>query len=180
MGRITLNALVFQLGWFCCVLYGWPLALVYLCCALALHFLFIVEKSQRLSEAILIVAVVTVGWFVDTLFIVSGVLILPDVFMLPPFWLLALWVLFATTLRYCLAWLENAYLLAALLGAVCGPLNYIAGAKLAGGAITTPLFHSVFIMTLVWLAVLPLLMLLAKKIPLLLQNFGLESAGISD
>ena len=47
----------------------------------------------------------------------------------PP-WILGLWALFATTLNRSLAWLHGRYALAAVLGAIAGPLSYWAGARL--------------------------------------------------
>lgn len=176
MGRCTLNAVIFQLGWFCCVLSGSALALLYVCFALLLHFAFVAQKHQRFSELLVIVAVAAVGWCSDFLLIESGVVLLPDAGWGPPLWLLALWVLFASTLRHCMLWLNKSYLLTAVLGAVCGPLNYFAGAELAGGAIAQPHLLSTVLLMLTWLAVLPLLVLLANRIPRIVQHLGFEPA----
>jgi len=48
-----------------------------------------------------------------------------------PLWILALWAAFALTLNHSLAWLRRRWLLAALLGALGGPLAYLAAAKLS-------------------------------------------------
>jgi hypothetical protein len=53
-----------------------------------------------------------------------------------PFWMLALWIAFATTLNHSLRWLMRRPVVAAVAGAVFGPLAYLAGAKL--GALTLP------------------------------------------
>jgi hypothetical protein len=47
-----------------------------------------------------------------------------------PYWIVVMWGLFATTLNVSLAWLKQKMVLAALLGAVAGPLAYYAGLKL--------------------------------------------------
>lgn len=160
--QLLLNAVIFQLGWFVCVLYGTSAALSYALLTLTLHFVLIVEKHWRLAELLLIIAVVAAGWATDTLLLASGLLILPDAYFLPPPWLLAIWLLFACTLRHCLAWLQRSYTLTALLGAVVGPLNYLAGARLAGGAVAEPLAFSVLMLMLLWLLLLPLLVFLAQ------------------
>jgi hypothetical protein len=47
-----------------------------------------------------------------------------------PHWIVVMWGLFATTLNVSLAWLKQKLALAAMLGAVAGPLAYYAGYKL--------------------------------------------------
>lgn len=49
-----------------------------------------------------------------------------------PFWLWALWPLFATTLHHCLAWLWSHRALAVACGIIGGPMSYLSGAALAG------------------------------------------------
>ncbi len=56
--------------------------------------------------------------------------------LIAPFWMLSLWIAFATTLNHSLRWLMQRPVVAALGGAVFGPLAYLAGAKL--GALTLP------------------------------------------
>lgn len=53
-----------------------------------------------------------------------------------PYWMLSLWVAFATTLNHSLGWLMRRPFFAALAGAVFGPLAYLAGEKL--GALSLP------------------------------------------
>lgn len=55
---------------------------------------------------------------------------------LAPYWILALWAQFATTLNLSLAWLKDRALLAATFGAVGGPLAFWAGQRL--GALEAP------------------------------------------
>ena len=50
--------------------------------------------------------------------------------------MLALWVAFATTLNHSLRWLMRRPIVAALAGAVFGPVAYLAGEKL--GALSLP------------------------------------------
>ena len=44
-----------------------------------------------------------------------------------PFWMLALWIAFATTLNHSMRWLMHRPVVAAIGGAVFGPLAYLAG-----------------------------------------------------
>ena len=51
-----------------------------------------------------------------------------------PYWMVSLWIAFATTLNHSLRWLAQRPAVATLCGAIGGPLAYLAGAKL--GALT--------------------------------------------
>ncbi len=55
-----------------------------------------------------------------------------------PLWVLALWVLLGTTLDVSLRWLRGRWWLAALLGAVTGPLAYLGGARLGALQLLRP------------------------------------------
>lgn len=57
---------------------------------------------------------------------------------LAPSWILALWAGFATTLAPALAWLARRRLLAALLGAVFGPIAYASGQRLGALLVLDP------------------------------------------
>ena len=68
---------------------------------------------------------------------------------LAPYWMLSLWIVFATTLNHSLRWLMNRPVAAALAGAIGGPLAYLAGAKLGALSIVTPAVTLPFI-ALLW------------------------------
>jgi hypothetical protein len=55
-----------------------------------------------------------------------------------PYWMLSLWLAFATTLNHSLRWLMCRPVAAALAGAAGGPLAYLAGAKLGALTIVAP------------------------------------------
>ena len=46
-----------------------------------------------------------------------------------PYWIISMWVLFATTLNVGMQWLQRNLLLAGVAGAVGGPLSFLAGEK---------------------------------------------------
>ena len=52
--------------------------------------------------------------------------------------MLSLWAAFATTLNHSLRWVARRPLIATLLGAIGGPLAYLAGAKLGAMHIAVP------------------------------------------
>ncbi|MGB7931118.1 MAG: DUF2878 domain-containing protein, partial [Gammaproteobacteria bacterium] len=77
-------------------------------------------------------------------------------------WIVAMWVLFASTLNVSLRWLRGRWMLATLLGAVAGPLAYYAGAKLGGVVITEPL-PAFTALAAGWAAFVPLLIRLSTR-----------------
>jgi apolipoprotein D and lipocalin family protein len=96
----------------------------------ATHLSFI---DRRAADLQLIGAAVVVGLIVDTVLLRSGELRFvfgtwPEGFA--PYWMLSLWAAFATTLNHSLRWIVHRPLVAILLGAIGGPLAYLAGAKL--------------------------------------------------
>jgi hypothetical protein len=82
--------------------------------------------------------------------------------MLAPPWILALWLLLATTLRHSLGWLRGRYLPAAVLGGVSGPLSYAAGERLGAVQFPPERWPSLGALAAVWALVLPLLLTLAR------------------
>lgn len=128
------NFVLFQAGWFTCVLgaaAGHPLpAAAAGLVPVALH-LALVRQPRR--EAQLLLASLLLGLCIDSVHLHTGALRFADAGpfpLLPPFWLLVLWLQFATSLHYALAWLSGRPLVALAFGAIGGPLAYWAGVRL--------------------------------------------------
>ena len=86
-----------------------------------------------------------------------------------PFWMLTLWALFATTLSVSLRWFQTRPVIAALTGALLGPLAYWAGA--AAGAIALPtLSLSLTGLALAWMVGFPLLLQVARRLEFPLEK----------
>jgi hypothetical protein len=140
--KMILNIVAFQVGWFACVLGGAtdrPWAAVAVAVALIAIHLHISRWSAR--EALLILLVGVVGFFWDSLLVRLDLLVYPSGALWPqtaPVWIVAIWMLFATTLNVSLAWLKPRLWLAALFGAVAAPLAYLGGAKLGGVVMPNP------------------------------------------
>lgn len=155
-----LNALGFQLAWWLCILsvpQGLePLALA-LCALLALlHLRF---SSARMAEIRLAGLALLTGLLIDSGLQAAGVITFHGAALgaLSPYWLWALWLLMALTLRSSLSFLLSRPLaLSALAGAVFGPLSYHAGASL-GAADWTPSLAHVAALAFCWSLALPLL-----------------------
>ncbi|MBX2807078.1 MAG: DUF2878 domain-containing protein [Cellvibrionaceae bacterium] len=128
--KYVANVLLFQTGWFVCVLFGSMVGLVATVLILLLHFTLIVEQGKGKREARLLLILLLIGAVLEFDFLIFGILQREDGFLLPPAWLLCLWVLFATTLNHSLAWLKYKPYATTLLAFFLAPVSYFAGAKL--------------------------------------------------
>jgi hypothetical protein len=157
---------MFYVGWFACVagagrgqLWLGPVVVGVLVTG---HLLL---ARDRIREATLFLAIGLFGFAVDTLqasaglYAFTGTSILP--WMCPP-WMVALWMLFATTLNGSMAWLAGRHRLAAVLGAVCGPLSYMAGARLGAIELQANVLMSLAGIALVWGLAMPALLVIRE------------------
>lgn len=161
-----INFVLFQAGWFVCVL-GGPHDMDMVAVATAMAVIFINlwwNREHLICELRLITVAAVIGFSFDTVNLSLGVFFLNEAVRFPllcPVWLVALWAMFGTTLRSSLDWLVGRYLLAALLGAVAGPLSYLGGAKLGAVTINPNHVFAVAVMATGWAAIMPLLVWLA-------------------
>ncbi|MDX2012848.1 MAG: DUF2878 domain-containing protein [Myxococcaceae bacterium] len=83
---------------------------------------------------------------------------------LPPAWLLSLWPVFASAMMtgHSLEWLRRRKGLAAIVGAVVGPLSYSGGGRLGALALDGP--RSVVTLAVCWGVAMPLLAWLADRL----------------
>jgi hypothetical protein len=159
----TVNFVAFQVGWFASVLgaaYGRPwLGPVVVSVLLAIHLW---NVADQWATARLLLTVGLIGFVVDSLLGYAGLLLYRDsplaLWLCPP-WLLALWLIFATTLQHSLNWLVGRYGLAAFLGAVFGPVSYYAGQQLGALQLGGSVPVTVSVLAAVWATLLPLLLL---------------------
>lgn len=82
----------------------------------------------------------------------------------PP-WIVVMWMQFSTMLRFSLRWLIGHPYLTASLGAVGGPLAYLAGDRLGAVDLATPPATSLIALGVVWSVVVPLLLDIARRHP---------------
>lgn len=146
------NALLFQLGWFACIFgakYPW-LLLVALAC-LGAHFTWV---ARWRVEGRLVARVALFGCALDTFLLNLGVFDFASDSRLVPAWLALLWALFATTLNHCLAWSARPWWRACLLGAIAGPLAYLAGSQLAGLSLPLGTLPTLLLLTPLWAVVM--------------------------
>ncbi|WP_242194840.1 MULTISPECIES: DUF2878 domain-containing protein [unclassified Pseudomonas] len=155
------NAVLFQCGWFACVLGGDSEWLLVVGAVLAIHLLWISSWSR---EGQVILAVTLFGTVVDTALRTFGVFHFSFPGPLIPFWLVLLWALLASTLRHCLAWSAQPWWRASVLGAVGGPLSYYAGSQLAGVSFGYGTAPTLIGLALLWALVFPVLHWIARQL----------------
>jgi hypothetical protein len=156
--RNLVNAVLFQLGWFACVIGGDIIALLWTVPYLILHFLYISTQGKE-WQFVLFVAVL--GSILDAAAIAAGMFSVSSALPLPV-WLICLWLLFGTLIPHGLSWLRGRSWLAALFGAIGGSMSYIAGVRL-GAASTDNLMVSSLIWATQWALLLPLLLAIAER-----------------
>ncbi|WP_297834128.1 DUF2878 domain-containing protein [Pseudomonas sp.] len=161
MPKQLINALLFQIGWFACVLGGNSFWLLIAVGVLAIHLLWI---SSWQAEGLLLISVALIGTTVDSLLLNCGVFSFDAGGPLIPLWLVMLWAVLATTLNHCLDWTAKPWWRASVLGAVGGPMSYYAGSKMAGVHLPLGLWPSMVLLGVVWAGLFTLLQGLAKRV----------------
>lgn len=163
---VLFNFAAFQLGWFSCVLgaaNGMPtIGPVVAAAIVSFH----VARAARPAEELKLVAsalVIGAAW--DSALVISGTLgFTSGAFAghaAPP-WILALWALLATTLNVSLRWLHGRWLLAAVLGAIAGPLSYWAGVRFGAVAFLEPV-PAIAALAVGWGVMMPVLIAIARS-----------------
>ncbi|MCL4836603.1 MAG: DUF2878 family protein [Thermoanaerobaculia bacterium] len=165
-GRL-LNFALYQIGWLACVLgAAGGLGNLGVGVALGLVALHVALSRAPRAELAIAAAAGAIGLAVDSLMAATGRLAFADASLpwLAPAWVIALWVQLATTLRGCLSWLAPRPGLAALLGAVGGPLAFAGGERLGAAVWGDPRAATAAALALAWAIALPLLFRIARRL----------------
>ena len=168
MTHPIVNLIAFQLNWFAACL-GAANGLPYLGPAFAtlwlpLH-LMSTRPRHRIEFKLLIIAAL-MGYTLDSLLVLGGWLGFPERAQLgapSTLWMVTLWMGFAATLRHVLGWLRHRYVLAAVLGAVFGPLAYWGGAQL-GAVNLGESAYALLAVAVEWSIAMPVLLLVANRL----------------
>ena len=166
--RKILNVTLFNVGWFACVLGA--AADRFWVGPLAVAGIFAVDLwlcRHRRAELTLIAASMVIGFACDSLLILLGVheprrRLLPQ--PLTTVWLVAMWGNFAPLLSVSLRWLRGRLLLAAVLGAIGGPLAYYSGQQLGALSLGDPVIRSSALLAVAWAGAVPLLVWLSDAL----------------
>jgi len=158
---LLLNALLFQLGWWVCVLGGDGVALAFVAGALLLHWCC---SRPDAAEWLCIALSAAIGCLLDSSLHSFGILRFAETAGFGiPLWLVALWLLFATTLNHSLRWLQARGWLAMLLGAAAGPLSYWGGEQLGAAQFGVAAPVACLILAVCWGLLLPLLNAMMRR-----------------
>jgi len=160
------NFILFQIGWFACVLGGandrpWLGTGI----ALAIVAWHVGRAPRPRAELILVLASAAVGAVADSVPVAAGWVRYASGTVVPgtaPVWLVAMWMLFATTLNVSLRWLRRYPFAAIALGAIGGPLAYWGGARLGAMEFVAPVAATAAL-ALGWAVLTPLLVRLAQR-----------------
>lgn len=149
----------FYLGWFACIflaqrdLSSWSLLLAAVSWGLSLKL-----YPQNIRGILFFVLLLFLGLGFDKLALNYGLLVL-KVFQEfgMPLWLVSMWLLFLSVLPMLRSFFEKRLLLAAILGAIFGPISYLSGQKFSvielvslSGLLAYILFWAVFFPFAIW------------------------------
>jgi hypothetical protein len=166
VNKYLFNFIAFQIGWFSCVLgaaNGYPFIgplVVFLVAGLHLMLAY-----QPRKELVLFLLAAVIGAFFDTLLLRTGWLNYNHGMLwvgTAPYWIVTMWLLFATTLNVSLRWLRRSYFWAAVLGLIGGPMSYYGGAKL-GGLVFINMPAALLALAIGWALVTPFLVWLSQR-----------------
>jgi hypothetical protein len=163
---VAANVVLFQAGWFACVLgaaQGQPWIGVAAATAIVVwHGWWAVRARPELK---LVAIAVVIGALFDSILSMLGWITYMSAirgYSVAPLWILAMWALFATTLNVSMRWLKSRLWLAALLGAVGGPLSYWAAERMGAVQFAEP-FIAIVALAIGWALIMPSLMVLAQE-----------------
>jgi len=145
------NIAAYQVAWFAVILgaargFAWAGAAI----ALLVTAVHVWMKRDALDLRLIGLAAI-IGLLVDSTLAMTGQIRFEESWPanLAPYWMLSLWIVFATTLNHSLRWLMHRPAAAALAGVIGGPLAYLAGAKLGALTIVTPVI-TLPVIALLW------------------------------
>jgi hypothetical protein len=160
------NFVLFQLGWFACVLGGaHDLPWLGTGVALAIVAWHVARATRPRDEWMLVLIAAAIGAVADSALVAAGWVSYRSGTLLPgtaPHWIVAMWMLFATTLNVSLVWLRRSPLAGVVLGAVGGPLAYWGGSRLGAMQFAEPAAATVAL-AFGWAVLTPLLVRLAQR-----------------
>lgn len=163
---LIINFVLFQLAWFANVIgaanempwFGVFVTFAILCW----HFL---KTHQPKVELLLLTFALMIGACFDQLMLVSTLVQYEShgwSDAVVPVWILALWLAFASTLNWSLAWMQGRYLIGMLFGAAGGPMAYFAADNL--GAVSIHSNTSYIALGMGWAIITPVLLYLSTHL----------------
>jgi hypothetical protein len=162
---VLANFAIFQVAWLSSVIGGasempWlgPVAVLI---ALIVHLR---AAHKPFEEIVLVLTCALIGAGFDSALVASGwVSYKSGLFSayIAPYWIITMWMLFATTLNVSMRWMRGKPVLAAVFGLFGGPGAYLAGQKL-GGIILVDQTMALIALGVGWAIMMPALMRLSE------------------
>lgn len=164
MKSILINLLSFKAGWAASVV-GAAASVPAAGAAAAGAIVVLHLRRARLvrAELMLLVSAALIGFAWESALVAAGLLRYETGVLLPgfaPYWIVAMWILFATTLNVGMRWLRRSPWVAAIAGATGGPLAFVAGERLGAVSFSEPA-AALAVIGIGWALLLPLLVQLA-------------------
>ncbi|MEM6708195.1 MAG: DUF2878 domain-containing protein [Pseudomonadota bacterium] len=149
MARDTLiNAVLFQVLWFASVIVGGVHGLLWPCVVASVVLLASVWPTpERMRDVLLASVLVPIGWALDTVWAVFGVLDF-DGAPLAPLWIATLWFGVALSVNHSLKIFRDNALIGSLVVGAFAPFSYFGGSKL--GAVSIPALAPLGAIAIAW------------------------------
>jgi hypothetical protein len=167
MQHVLVNLVVFKVAWTAVVISaaaGAPvIGVIAVAIAVGIH-LWSNENPHNEIRLLLVAATMGLAW--ESALVLAGLLEYSSGTWVPglaPYWIVAMWILFATTLNVGMRWLRRSTAIAALAGAIGGPLAFFAGASIGAVELVPPVIALISI-GIGWAVMLPLLVKLAIRL----------------
>ncbi len=162
--RVSLcDFVLFQACWFACVMGGaGDLVLMPVLATLgfvAVHLAFLTARGRRAEELIAILLLGGVGVALEVIGVRFGSLCFHgevETWIGLPVFMVALWFSFPPLLDTCLRWMRGRTVIAALFGALGGPLAYLAGERLGALSIGRERTAALLAIGAIWAIFTPL------------------------
>lgn len=174
---LIINFLLFQLGWFACVLGGAYDQTLLACLVATLIIAYhLYRAADAMQELRLLIFALIIGLVFESIITAQGFARYyhgQHFDVIAPVWMILMWPLFATTLNLSMRWLKTlAPLLIALIGALLVPLAYYAGNRL-GAVVYDDLVVSMSLIAIAWALLLPAMVTMSSRF----DGYGLSASS---
>ncbi len=143
--KIISNFLAFQIAWFACAIWHDTRSIV-----ISIAMLLLLYHAEPWSKVRFkfTLKVALIGVVFDSVLTYFSILSFTSSTFIIPFWLVLLWLLFASTLSVSMKWLMSRPLLAFIAGCIFGPAAYWGGEQF--GALFIAPTYGIFVLAFIW------------------------------
>ena len=167
MLKTAQNLIFFKLGWIACIMFaaaGMPLmSILSVAMVAGIH---LARVAVPLKEGFFLLCAAAMGLAWESLVVNTGLLQYVGTdgsSWLAPSWIIAMWVLFGTTINHGLSWLKRHWVFPVSFGLFGGPMAFYAGSKM-GAVEFSNTVYALGLLGAGWAILLPLACVLADAI----------------